>query len=44
MTAEPNPEAAADAFVVAAGSDREAFGRLYDVYYARIGSTCLAMV
>lgn len=41
MTAEPTPEAATDALVVAARSDREAFGRLYDIYYPRIFGYCL---
>ena len=32
MMAEPIPETATDALVVAARTDREAFGRLYDIY------------
>jgi len=41
MTAKPNPEAATDAVVVAARTDREAFGRLYDIYHTRIFGYCL---
>ena len=41
MTAEPIPETATDALVVAARTDREAFGRLYDIYYPRIFGYCL---
>lgn len=41
MTAEPNPETVTDALVVSARSDREDFGRLYDVYHPRIFGYCL---
>ncbi len=41
MTAEPTPEAATDALVVAARADRKAFGRLYDIYHPRIFGYCL---
>jgi len=38
---EPQPSLEIDALVVAARSDREAFGRLYRAYYDRVLGYCL---